>query len=94
MSEYRINRRNRISNKQKKIIRLSTSRRDKVNIDLVFIPVDGPHEDLGHHKGFSFGWPPQKPLLIEMQPTNMNVLVDTNDDKDQNYQLSTTDDER
>ena len=71
------------------------SRRDEVNSDLVSVSVDGSHEDLGWHKGIYFVVVPQKPTIDLTATSNSKlVLVDTNDERDQNYQLSTTDDEK
>ena len=63
MSEYRRNRRNKGSNKHKKKRRLSLSRRDEFNNDLVYISVDGSHEDLGWHKGIYFVVVPKRPTV-------------------------------
>ena len=54
MSEDRRMRRNIRSNEQKKKRRLSMSRRDEVNCDLVSLSVNGSHKELGKHKVFFF----------------------------------------
>ena len=95
MSEYRRNRRNKRSNEQKKKRRLSMSRRDEFNSDLVYVSVDGSHRDLGRHKGIYFVVVPKRPTVDLTATSDYDLfLVDTNDEKYQNYQLSTADDEK
>ena len=63
-SEYRKKKMNRKLNKQKKKRKLSMSRRDGVNRDLVLLSVDGSREELGRQKGISFFFSKENPLLI------------------------------
>ena len=71
------------------------SRRDEFNNDLVYISVDGSHEDLGWHKGIYFVVVPKRPTVDLTATSNSELfLVDTNDEKYQNYELRTTDDEK
>ena len=75
--------------------RLSMSRRDEFNNDLVYISVDRSHEDLGWHKGIYFVVVPKRPTVDLTATSNYELfLVDTNDEKYLNYQLSSTDDEK
>ena len=67
--------------------------RDGVNCDIVSISVDGSYTDLGCHKGINFLVTPKNPTVDLTETYNYeHYSVDANDDKDQNYQLSTTDD--
>ena len=63
MSEYRSKRKNITSYDHNKKIRLSTSRRDGVNNDLVSVSVDGSHEELENHEGFIFLLAPKDPTV-------------------------------
>ena len=68
------------------------SKRDEVNSNIVYVSVDGSHEDMGQHKGICFFLAPKKPTFDLTATYNSELFsVDTNDDKYQNYQLSITD---
>ena len=93
MSEYIRKSRNRISNKQKNKRILSTSILERFNCDLFSTSVEKSHEDLGWDKGISFCSPKKCTVDLIATSNSENYSVDTNDDKDKNYQLSTTDEE-
>ena len=81
MNEYIRMRRNRNSDEQKNKIRLSISRRDEVNHELVFISVDVSHEELGWHKGISFLLEPKTPTVDLTATSNYELFqMDTNDE--------------
>ena len=65
-------------------------RRDVVNHDLVSISVYGSHEDLVQHKGISFCLSQENTVDLSTTSNSGNYSLYTNDEKDQNYQLSTT----
>ena len=95
ISEYRRIRRNRGSNKQKNIRRLLIIIRDAVNCYLVSVSAYGSHEYLGRHKGIRFILAPKNPNVDWTATSNSELFpMGTNVDKNQNYQLSTTDDEK
>ena len=87
-------RRNRISIDQKNKRTLSISRTYEVNINLVYIYVGISHEELGQHNDIRFLLAPQN-RTVDLTATSNSKLfqMDTNDEKDKNYQLITTDDE-
>ena len=93
ISEYRSKRRDIISNKQKKLFLMSI--RDEVNCDLVSVSVDESHGDMRWNKSISFLFDP-KNLTVDLTATSNSehYSVDTNDDENQNYELSTTNDEK
>ena len=62
-----------------------------VNCGLVSVCVDVSHEELGLHKGIRFLFPQNKTIVNLTATSNFeHYSVDTNDDKNINDQLSTT----
>ena len=63
-----------------------------VNCGLVSVCVYGSHEDLGLHKGISFLFFQNKTTVNLTATSNFeHYSLDTNDDENRNYQLSSTD---
>ena len=68
-------------------------RRDGFNRGLVLLSFDGLNEYLGRHKYISVQFAQKNTVDLTATSNYEHYSVDTNDDKDQNYQLIITDDE-
>ena len=65
------------------------SRWEGSNRDLVSVSVDVSHEDLGRHKGIRFCFPKKTTVDVTATFNSESYSVRVNDNKDQNYQVST-----